>query len=127
MKKFADGLATEGEVESAKQAVIAACERNLELGGCQGMPNVDAAAEEVKAQAVYAARPTNFDPNDREQSLADDEESWRALDEEKAVQCVLFRCVFGNPFRPVEFVLDWRTSKVVMLAQGIYESAPAPT
>ena len=33
----------------------------------------------------------------------------------------LFRCVFGNPFRPVPFDTRWRTADVVGLARGIYE------
>jgi hypothetical protein len=30
-------------------------------------------------------------------------------------------CILGNPFRPVTFDPAWRTSDVVLLAQGIYE------
>jgi hypothetical protein len=37
-------------------------------------------------------------------------------------QAELFRCVFGNPFRPVVFAPQWRTSDVVALARSIYES-----
>ncbi|AWM42428.1 hypothetical protein C1280_28495 [Gemmata obscuriglobus] len=32
------------------------------------------------------------------------------------------RCIFGNPFRPVAFAPEWRTSTAVALAQGMYES-----
>ncbi|MBA4188406.1 MAG: hypothetical protein C0467_10415 [Planctomycetaceae bacterium] len=34
----------------------------------------------------------------------------------------LLRCVAGNPFRPVAFSPEWRSSTVVSLAQHIYES-----
>ncbi|HUR55352.1 MAG TPA: hypothetical protein VMZ71_14560 [Gemmataceae bacterium] len=34
----------------------------------------------------------------------------------------LLRDVFGNPFRPVTFLPDWRTSTVLALAQRMYES-----
>jgi hypothetical protein len=34
----------------------------------------------------------------------------------------LTRDIFGNPFRPVAFDPAWRTSTVVQLAQGVYES-----
>lgn len=34
----------------------------------------------------------------------------------------LLRDIFGNPFRPVPFVADWRTSTVLSLAQQMYES-----
>ena len=35
---------------------------------------------------------------------------------------VLFRCVFGNPFRPVSFSPTWRTSTALTLASQMYES-----
>jgi len=31
------------------------------------------------------------------------------------------RDIFGNPFRPVAFAPAWRTSDVMLLAQGIYD------
>jgi hypothetical protein len=34
----------------------------------------------------------------------------------------LLRCVAGNPFRPVAFDPEWRTSTAVALAQQMYES-----
>jgi hypothetical protein len=34
----------------------------------------------------------------------------------------LYRCVFGNPFRPVAFDPAWRTDTAVSLARGMYES-----
>ena len=34
---------------------------------------------------------------------------------------VLFRCVFGNPFRPVAVDPGWRTEAVVALARGMYD------
>jgi hypothetical protein len=34
----------------------------------------------------------------------------------------LLRDIFGNPFRPVSFNSDWRTSNVVSLAKSMYES-----
>jgi hypothetical protein len=35
---------------------------------------------------------------------------------------VVFRCIFGNPFRQASVHQDWRTSTVVSLAKGIYET-----
>jgi hypothetical protein len=32
----------------------------------------------------------------------------------------IIRDIFGNPFRPVTFLPEWRTSTVLSLAQGIY-------
>ncbi|MBL8795674.1 MAG: hypothetical protein JNM56_17345 [Planctomycetia bacterium] len=33
----------------------------------------------------------------------------------------LYRCVIGNPFRPLTFAPQWRTDNVLGLAQAIYE------
>lgn len=33
----------------------------------------------------------------------------------------LVRDIFGNPFRPVKFNKKWRTTDVLLLAQGIYD------
>jgi hypothetical protein len=40
--------------------------------------------------------------------------------EEVQAQVNLLRDIFGNPFRPVSFSAEWRTSDVLLLAQGIY-------
>ncbi len=36
--------------------------------------------------------------------------------------CTLLRDIFGNPFRPVAFSADWRTSNAVAIARVMYES-----
>jgi hypothetical protein len=41
--------------------------------------------------------------------------------EERSV-CELTRCIFGNPFRPVAFLPEWRTITAVALANLMYES-----
>jgi hypothetical protein len=46
----------------------------------------------------------------------------KAVAAEQAEQVVLLRDVVGNPFRPVAFALEWRTSTAVALAQEMYES-----
>jgi hypothetical protein len=43
-----------------------------------------------------------------------------ARQEESAAQLALLRDIFGNPFRPITFNPSWRTSDVMLLAQGIY-------
>jgi len=40
----------------------------------------------------------------------------------EAYLCNLFRCIFGNPFRPVAAEPSWRSSTVIRLGQGIYEN-----
>jgi hypothetical protein len=41
---------------------------------------------------------------------------------ERAVQARRFRCIFGNPFRPVSFSPEWRSGTTVALAGQMYES-----
>ena len=41
---------------------------------------------------------------------------------EAAYQANLLRDIFGNPFRPVTFDPDWRTSTVVSIAHSMYDS-----
>jgi hypothetical protein len=41
--------------------------------------------------------------------------------EERLVQADLVRCLFGNPFRPLNFDPAWRTTTAVGLARGIYD------
>ena len=48
-----------------------------------------------------------------------DEEIERA---ELGFQAALLRDIFGNPFRPVVFALEWRTDTAVTLARQMYES-----
>ena len=45
---------------------------------------------------------------------------WTELDPASEM-CSLLRDIFGNPFRPITFDPAWRTSDVMLLAQGIYE------
>lgn len=45
----------------------------------------------------------------------------KAIGTAQSQTAMLFRDVFGNPFRPVTFDPAWRTSDVLALAQGIYE------
>ena len=47
---------------------------------------------------------------------------WDAKVAESRALSDLFRCVMGNPFRPVAFVPEWRTPTAVAIARGMYES-----
>jgi hypothetical protein len=42
-------------------------------------------------------------------------------------QCALFRCVFGNPFRPAAFDPAWRTPTVLALAEAAYQERLMPS
>jgi hypothetical protein len=43
-------------------------------------------------------------------------------DSEEGEHVILARDIFGNPFRPVTFDPDWRTSTAVALAKQMYDS-----
>jgi hypothetical protein len=71
--------------------------------------DVRGVAEETARAVTNAARPRG-----------DDESYMRANPTESSFQAELFREIFGNPFRSVSFDPSWRTSDVLLLAQGIY-------
>lgn len=49
-------------------------------------------------------------------------EAWySARQGEQRILADLYRCVIGNPFRPLTFAPQWRTDNVLGLAQAIYE------
>jgi hypothetical protein len=81
------------------------------------------------ASAYMAARMLPFDPADRTHKFDTAyfaiTFAWGAVDSEEAedrVQAGLMKDVFGNPFRPVKFDPEWRTSAAVQLAAGMYEA-----
>jgi hypothetical protein len=43
------------------------------------------------------------------------------LKAEKAAQCLLWRDVFGNPFRPIALNTSWKLPAIVQLARSLYE------
>ncbi len=45
-----------------------------------------------------------------------------ANSEEEVIQAHIVRDIFGNPFRPVTFVPEWRTDTAVSLARQMYDS-----
>jgi hypothetical protein len=51
--------------------------------------------------------------------LAENDKQRRA---ECAAQAALLRDIFGNPFRPVTFSVEWRTDTAVSLARAMYDS-----
>ena len=67
------------------------------------------AAHDVASQAAYAVR------------LGIDVDFIASFDEAQRVQAGLLRDILGNPFRPITFDPDWRTTTVVSLARRIYE------
>lgn len=51
--------------------------------------------------------------------LANATEDYRST---SIAQCGLLRCIVGNPFRPVAFAPEWRTTVAVGIAAQMYES-----
>jgi hypothetical protein len=45
----------------------------------------------------------------------------KAKKAERKMQTTLVREIFGNPFRPVTFKTEWRTTDVMLLAKGAYQ------
>jgi hypothetical protein len=95
---------------------------SIDYGGESGL--------DYEAAAVVAAAVEHAVPEDVIAAC------WRATDsqsagtpggegsrrtEEARKQTMVFRDVFGNPFRPARLDTSWLTSTVVALAQGIYE------
>jgi hypothetical protein len=54
---------------------------------------------------------------------AESSDAWYAARfAEMRIQANLYRCVLGNPFRPVTFAPEWRTDTALALARQMYES-----
>jgi hypothetical protein len=120
-ERYADGLATDEELETARNLV----ESQLELYPEE--PVYDASywacamdiLHDAGMSAHYAANNSTL-PVDQE---ADDSDVLceQRRDEEKAAQCNLLRDIIGNPLQPVTLNSAWRTLAVVQLARSLYE------
>lgn len=76
------------------------------------------ASTDVRFAAVgaleFCAQARAFDVPDSDYlTVMDSQRSWAAA---------VLRCIFGNPFRPATFDPAWRTSDVLALARGIYDT-----
>jgi hypothetical protein len=145
-ERYADGLATREELQTAANAALSRCnelgeeyERAVDIveaGFAAGDADEDArqvAYDEALAPvrdplnaahaAVEVARDTRITPRLR---LPND-----LKEIENAALCGLTRDVFPNPFRPSPAiepsVLKWRDATVVRLAAGAYESRLLPS
>jgi hypothetical protein len=131
-ERYADGLATEAELDEARAAAWVA-EGELSQVGPRGIRRRAAlaaarAAERNKLQnaafsantaeawiaALVAARAAG-------RTKARVADKIAALDASKGFQAALLRDTFGNPFRPVHLDPQWQTPAVKALAQVIYE------
>jgi hypothetical protein len=107
-ERFAEGLASTTELERMWNEV-----RGHALCGAVCGP-ISSAAAQTPSQAVAVV------------AWAAEEKQKGAYDavfkDESSAQADLVRDIFGNPFRPVSFSPEWRTSTAVALARQMYES-----
>jgi hypothetical protein len=108
-ERFAEGQASCAELDLARQAARAT--RRM-----YGVPCAYARGIQYTDAVSAAAHLACFSYERR------DPEILEARAEERRLQIVLLRDIFGNPFRPVAFDPEWRTDTAVTLAHQMYES-----
>jgi len=115
-ERFADGLATADELESASIAASAAWEVDEDQFTQDGRLAVGAAAYNAALDmGWWGGAPSFQPPSDIVRDAATDPIA------ERVAQSVLIRDIFGNPFRPVTADPRWLTSTAVGVARAIYE------
>jgi hypothetical protein len=114
-ERFADGLATADELESASLEADAAWEVDEEQFRQDGRLPIGAAAYNAALDmGWWGGAPAFQPPSEIIQEAATDPLT------ERVAQSVLVRDIFGNPFRPVAADPRWLTSTVRGLANAIY-------
>jgi hypothetical protein len=108
-ERFADGIASEEERESARRS--ANIQKTSGLGGTTTYPASRGAYACTSSKPLQAAFEASFYAV-----------SAGNLKRENEQQVQLILCIFGNPFRPVTFDPSWLTSTVIALAHQMYES-----
>jgi len=132
-ERFADGGCTEAEFTECQRKVWQLVEeyKRLDPGTNSVAMRGDFvhpqtyAAEMVEycllSDASSAATYVTFSGASASAGTCDeDEPQFKA---EFEAQAALVREIFGNPFRPVTFEAEWRTSTVLALARQMYESS----
>jgi hypothetical protein len=112
-ERFADGLATQDELESAySNTTTATTAANKAAGWTADSPFQFYHASETAVCVLDAvtlfARRSSFDV-------------------ENQIHIGILLDLFGNPFRPVSIDPDWLTPTVITLAQSAYEERIMPT
>ena len=127
-ERFADGLASEEELNQAGEIVDEAADEaeDADLRGFEKLALVgtsNAAAFTVDVNAITASEWAVYAITGSSAVDDKDEETRRleAFNREIEGQVTLLRDIFGNPFRPVTLGPTWLTPKVVSLAQAIYD------
>jgi hypothetical protein len=107
-ERFADGLATKKELANAKRHATRA---RVAVGG--GWSSEAWAACHIVEEVASAQMSRVIDAVGPAERVG----RWT-----RHTRMVLFRDIFGNPFRPVPFALSWRTDTALTLARTMYES-----
>jgi hypothetical protein len=114
----ADGVADSGRDRST--AAEAAAQVVMRRSGPPLKSHLFPAGITASRAAGYSVRPVwEQDVQGRHRRTAAFVEREKA---EQHWQASILRDIFGNPFRPVSFSPDWRTSTAVALAQQMYDS-----
>ena len=116
-EQHADGTAAGEQLDAARPAAGEPSDREAALVRAVAERSVDA------GDCASAAATFHADSQIPRHETPSEQEQWyEAVSTESTAQADLLRCVFGNPFRPVVFDADWRTSTVVGIANQMYES-----
>ena len=119
VERFADGVARSDEVAiaaaDANEARISAY-RTPDTPGRRrmGQCSAEAACALLGSVGIVESR-TSFSS-----ALDAVEYARQGVKGSRTAQTRLLRDIVGNPFRPITFDASWRTSDVMLLAQGIY-------
>jgi hypothetical protein len=125
-ERFADGLATDEELEAA---------RELADRVCRDMEGIIADHSAIAVTALCEPKPWFPMGEGSSAGIAavaaelrfDEETPWEVVwAQEKQAHCERLREILGNPFRPTLFDPAWRTSSVMSLAQAAYEERLLP-
>jgi hypothetical protein len=125
-ERFADGLATETElVQSYQITRDTPADHEGDFDPTAEGDDYDPFVVPWPSQAAGATAftPGGWDEQDASfwaAALAAWTRPRQVYTEERNAQAHLLRCIFGNPFRPIQFKPEWRTATVKNLAETIY-------
>jgi hypothetical protein len=130
IERFADGKATESELQGAEATAEGAFrDRCNEAGGPANGGDDSPHARSALGVWVATGLEEDFLPpgvgNARLAMKGGTSGIALAVDDfrsEEAAQARLLRDILGNPFRPVSFSPEWRTDNAVALARQMYDS-----
>ena len=127
-ERIADGVASQDEIAEGYR--LASYARDMATGTMKGIPKRYKSPEAVGSSwAVYELvemlERTEHFLHYLHEGVAGALRSLAAIDRrpsaDRAQQTRVIRDIVGNPFRPITCDPSWRTSDVMLLAQGIYD------